>query len=87
MAQEQHAGALGHAGDDGVGKRRFAGERHRHLDHDDLRPGLAADIGPGLFQRRIFMVGGQDLVARLEVERARDNVEPGRGIEHAHNVL
>ena len=41
-------------------------------------PVLAADIGPGLFERRVFVVGGEDLVAGLEVERLGDDVEAAR---------
>ena len=50
VAEEQHAGALGHAADDGLGKLALRGKRQRDIDHHDLGTGAAGDVGPGLFE-------------------------------------
>ena len=87
VAEEQHPGAVGHAGQDGLGEGCFRHQRHGHLDGDDLRTGAAGDIGPGLFEGGIFVIGGQDLVAGLQIERLGDDVESLGGIDQPDDIV
>ena len=75
VRQEQHAGFSCHAGQYGVGETIGRGQRQWHRDHDNLGPGALADIGPGFLQCGIFVVGCQNLVARLQVQRLRHHVQ------------
>ena len=73
--------------DNRVSERGLRDQRHRNLDDDDAGAGAARHIGPGFLQRRIFVVGRDDLVARLEVERLGDDVESLGGVDEADDVV
>ncbi len=87
VAEEEHTRAVGHAADDRLGECSGIGEGEGDVDDDDLGTRLAADIGPGLFERRIFVIGGQNLVARSQGQRLGDDVEPGGRIGETGQVL
>jgi hypothetical protein len=87
VAQEQYPRAIGKAGEDGVGEGLFGDERHRRLDRRDFGAGAAGNVGPGLFECRVLVVSGQDLVAGLEVERLRDDVQSLGSVDEAHDIV
>jgi hypothetical protein len=48
---------------------------------------LAADELPGGVAGAVLQVGGQHLVAGLQVQRARDDVDAGGGVGHEDQVV
>ncbi len=76
MAQEQNTRAHGQAGEDRIGKLRLRHQRQGHLDPPELRTRPAADEVPGLVERRVFVIGRQNLVPRPKRQGPRDKVQP-----------
>ena len=87
VGQEQDAGAVGDAVKDGLGEGGFGRQRQGDADGGDRGTGFAADIGPGFLKRGIFVVGGQNLITRLQVQRLGDDVQAMGGVGQADQII
>jgi hypothetical protein len=52
----------------------------------DWRTRLATGELPDPVHRAVFVIGGQDFVTGMQLQRARDIVDPGRGIRDENQV-
>ena len=50
-------------------------------------PGSTADIGPGFFKGGIFVVGGQDLITGVQVQRLGDDVQGEGCVGQADQIV
>ena len=87
MAHEQHPRPRRHPGPYRVHDllRRLHRQRHRLVDVP--RPPLPAHESPRPVKRAVLLVRRQNLVPRLQWQRARNHVQPRRGIRHEHEVI
>ena len=67
-------------------KLKALGEGIQHVLGDDFRASTVTSPLPDIHARAIFMVGGQDFVPGLKVERSDDDVGRPRRIDHENQV-
>ena len=87
MVDDRQPGALRHGADDQVS--RLLGARTGEGNRDDHDPGARAfggnpqDVPDGV----VAVIGGEDLVPGLELERSRNRVDAGGGVRDEDEVL
>ena len=65
--------------------RRF--ERERNLRHDHAGAAARRHVVKRVAHGVVLMVGGQQLVARLEAQRAQHRIDPGGGVGDERQVI
>ncbi len=87
VIDEREPGARGDRGEDGVGHVVGAVERERDPRDHDPCAGTLGDPVEGVLARVVGVVGGEQLVAGVEAERAQDRVHARRRVGDEDQIL
>ena len=80
MIDEREPGPLGDAVQDGLQSLLRSGDRKRQVCHHDSGAGAARDEIEHVAAGVVLVIGGEEFIARLEVQGAEHRVDGGRGV-------